>query len=139
MKTEPADRLVIDELTARFFQIFTNKNGIRPTVELIHELFISKGLIIKNLNGNSEIYSLKQFIDPRLAILTNGTLTEFSEWETSASTDLFGHIAQRFSRYSKSGFLNGEWFEKDGAKSFQFIKTAAGDWKICSLVWDDEP
>jgi hypothetical protein len=47
------------------------------------------------------------------------------------------NIAQRFSRYQKSGYLNGTYFKEYGSKFFQFIKTNNG-WKINSLIWEDD-
>jgi hypothetical protein len=40
-------------------------------------------------------------------ILFDGTLTEFEESETNEETKIVGNIAQRFSKYKKSGYLNG--------------------------------
>lgn len=82
------------------------------------------------------VYDLDAFIAPREKILTDGTLTEFSEWEVSERTEIFGSVAHRFSHYRKSGFLDGAWFEGSGHKTTQFVRTAAG-WRMSSLAWDD--
>lgn len=82
------------------------------------------------------IYDLDAFVEPREKILTDGTVTEFSEWEVAERTEIFGSIAHRFSDYRKSGFLDGEWFEDSGCKITQFIWTPAG-WRMRSMAWDD--
>ena len=128
---------VINQLTQQFFQVFTNKNGKKPTVELIRDMFIPEGIIIKNVGGKTEVYNLEQFVNPRIKLLTDGTLTDFEEMETKAKTQVFGQIAHRFCHYKKSGTLNGTFFETTGAKSIQFIKTTGG-WKISALAWDDD-
>jgi hypothetical protein len=71
-------------------------------------------------------------------MLTDGTLTEFSEWEVTARTEIFGSVAHRFSEYRKSGYRDGTWFEGSGSKTTQFLRTPAG-WRMASLAWDDAP
>ena len=128
---------LLDELTKEFFRLFTNKNGVTPGIENIHDLCIPGAMIIKNTGVSPEIYTLEEFIAPRKKILTDGTLLEFSEEETGERTDIFGNIAQRFCSYKKEGILSGQFFEARGMKTIQFIKTTEG-WKISSLAWDDE-
>jgi RimJ/RimL family protein N-acetyltransferase len=127
----------IDELTAAFYSVFINTEGHKPDLPLLYHLCIANTTIIKNLTGQAEIYSLPDFIVPREKILSDGTLIDFSEHEEYSDTDIFGHIAQRWSHYKKMGVLNGVPFETCGTKSFQFIKTSGG-WKISSVIWDDE-
>jgi ribosomal-protein-serine acetyltransferase len=131
------DKSEIDTLTGKFFSLFTNANGSVPGLDNIHRIFIPEGIIVKNINAKPEIYNLKQFIEPRRKILTDGTLKEFQEEEVSETTSIFGNIAQRFSTYKKSGILSGNKFESKGVKTIQFIKTPEG-WKISALAWDDE-
>ncbi|MBM0224328.1 GNAT family N-acetyltransferase [Micromonospora sp. ATA51] len=128
----------LDGLMATFLGAFANPGGTRPNVEAIEEVFIPEGMIISNVGATSVIYDLRQFVEPREKILTDGTLTEFREWETSETTEIYGSIAHRFSEYRKSGYLKGEWFEGRGRKTTQFVKTPSG-WKMSSLAWDDEP
>jgi hypothetical protein len=73
---------------------------------------------------------------PRRALLTDGSLIDFSEEETSERTDIFGNIAQRFS-YKKSWKQQSVSFSDGGTNSFQFVRTSMG-WKIASVVWDDQ-
>ncbi|MFF9510080.1 DUF4440 domain-containing protein [Streptomyces sp. NPDC014724] len=119
-----------------FLGAFTNTGGSRPNVGAVREVFIPQGMIIKNVGDEPVIYHLDAFVEPREKILTDGTLTEFSEWEVAERTEIFGSIAHRFSEYRKSGFLNGEWFEGSGRKTTQFIRTPVG-WRMSSMAWDD--
>jgi ribosomal-protein-serine acetyltransferase len=128
----------LDGLMTTFLGAFANPGGTRPKVEAIYEVFIPEGMIIKNVGATPVIYDLRQFVEPREKILTDGTLTEFREWETSETTEIYGSIAHRFSEYRKCGYLNGEWFEGRGMKTTQFVETPSG-WKMSSLAWDDEP
>lgn len=131
------DHLNINSLTHSFFDLFTNKYGLFPSLEDIHHSCLPETIIIKKIGDIEEIYNLDTFIKPRKEILSNGTLTEFEEYETSDETKVVGNIAQRFSKFKKRGFSCGEYFEGAGNKIFQFIKTANG-WKISSVIWEDE-
>ncbi|MCZ4097683.1 MULTISPECIES: DUF4440 domain-containing protein [Streptomyces] len=126
----------LDQLMRAFLGAFTNTAGSRPNVDVVREVFIPQGMIIKNVGAEPVVYDLDAFIEPRERILTDGTLTEFSEWEVAERTEIFGSIAHRFSDYRKSGFLNGDWFEGSGHKTTQFIRTPAG-WRMSSMAWDD--
>lgn len=127
----------IDALTRKFFDLFTNTNSSTPQLDNIFSLCIPEALIIKNITGHPEIYTLQQFIDSRRVILTNGTLTNFHEEETSEHTEIFGNIAHRFCSYKKSGILSGVPFETKGKKTIQFVNTPEG-WRISAVAWDDE-
>ncbi|MBR7834841.1 DUF4440 domain-containing protein [Actinospica durhamensis] len=132
----PDDKAQLDQLMRAFLGAFTNIGGSRPNVEVVHEVFIPRGMIISNVGVEPVIYDLDAFIEPRRKILTDGTLTEFSEWEVAERTEIFGSIAHRFSEYRKSGFRDGEWFEGSGCKTTQFVRTPAG-WRMSSMAWDD--
>lgn len=132
------DRLEIDNLTKTFFDVFTTINNKQPEWEIINKTCIPCTLIIKKKGSGEEVYNLTSFIEPRKKILSDGTLSDFQEVEMESEMKIIGSIAQRFSRYQKSGYLNGIYFKEYGNKFFQFIKTENG-WKINSLIWEDEP
>jgi RimJ/RimL family protein N-acetyltransferase len=135
--TIAVDKLLIDDLTKQFFNIFNNTNKQQPNWELIHSVCIPETVIIKKIDLKEEVYNLETFIAPRKKILSDGTLTEFEEKEINEETKILGNIAQRFTKYQKSGFLNGVSFKEYGNKFFQFIKTTQG-WRINSVIWEDE-
>ncbi|MGY5126443.1 alanine--tRNA ligase [Streptomyces nigrescens] len=110
----------------------------RPDLGVIRDVFIPQGRIIANVGDEPVVYDLDAFIEPRQKMLTDGTLTEFREWEVAERTEIFGSIAHRFSEYRKSGFHQGEWFEGSGHKTTQFVRTPSG-WRMSSLAWDDAP
>jgi hypothetical protein len=130
------DKLDIDKLTNRFFDLFTNLDGRTPKVKDIYTIFIEDGLIISNTTGKPIVYGLQDFIEPREKMLSDGTLTEFQEYEVSRKTEVFKNIAQRFSLYRKSGKLNGKFFESEGMKTIQFVKID-DKWKMASIAWSD--
>lgn len=131
------DQGEIDVLITRFFNLFTNKNGAVPNVTDIKNIFIPEGIITSNTGEKAEIYDLDSFISPREKMLSDGTLTDFSEREISHTTTIFRNVAQRFCLYEKSGILNGSSFETRGMKTIQLVKVN-GTWKISSVAWSDE-
>lgn len=131
------DKNKIDKITAAFFDVFTNKNEKVPNLKQLKELFISNGIIINNTTGTPAVFDLDGFIVPREKILSDGTLTDFSEGEISSKTQIFENIAQRFSFYQKSGRLNGVYFESKGMKTIQFVKVNR-IWKISTVAWSDQ-
>lgn len=131
------DGPAIDELIAAFFDAFTSNGGVAPNVDALYGMFLAEAVIVKNIGADPVIYDVPGFIEPRRAILTNGSMAHFREWETSGHTEVFGNIAQRFSRYAKSWMQDGQQQSGGGAKSIHLVRTPAG-WKIASLVWDDD-
>ncbi|MFF2701143.1 GNAT family N-acetyltransferase [Streptomyces cyaneofuscatus] len=136
--SEAAVRAELDRLMGVFVGAFTNTGGRRPDLGVIRDVFVPEGRIIANVGDEPVIHDLDGFIAPRQKMLTDGTLTEFSEWEVAERTEVFGSIAHRFSEYRKSGYHRGEWFEGGGHKTTQFLRTPAG-WRMSSLAWDDAP
>lgn len=130
------NHLLIGKSTHAFYRIFSNTFQ-QPDFEKIYELCSPSANIIKKSDDGTEIYDLKSFIDPRKKVLTDGTLTEFSEWETAEETKVVGNIAQRYSKYRKRGWLHGNYFEASGHKMFQLMKEH-GVWKIVHVIWEDE-
>ncbi|MBI1769484.1 MAG: GNAT family N-acetyltransferase [Bacteroidetes bacterium] len=131
------DKYSIDYLTTSFFSVFTNANQQKVNLEVINDLCLPETIIIKKSGLKEEVYNLRAFVEPRKKILTDGTLKDFEEKEINEETKIIGRIAQRFSKYEKSGYLNGAFFKQSGNKFFQFIKTVRG-WKINAVVWEDE-
>jgi hypothetical protein len=131
------DRLEIDNLVRLFFAIFTNTNHKQPDWSIIDDVCIPETIIIKKEGEKETVYSLQSFIEPRRIILINGTITDFEERETNNETNIIRNLAQRCSRYEKTGYLNGNYFQEYGNKLFQLINTSRG-WKINSIIWEDD-
>ncbi|MGC4104332.1 MAG: GNAT family N-acetyltransferase [Ferruginibacter sp.] len=132
-----SDQLQVNRLIQTFFSIFNNVNGRQPGWDLAHSCFIKEAIIIKKTGVKETIDSVDSFITPRKAILSGGSLIDFSERELNFATNITGNIAQRSSRYQKTGRRDGVDFKEYGNKLFQFIKTGEG-WKISSLLWEDD-
>jgi hypothetical protein len=127
----------IDTLVARFFAAFDNRNGVRPDLARVSECFADKATIVRHGNAGAELYTVGEFANPRIELLTHGSLLHFNEWEVSATTQIFDGIAARTSRYRKSGLLNGNEYSGSGTKCFHLVELGVG-WRISSLAWVDD-
>ncbi|MFE3590487.1 nuclear transport factor 2 family protein [Streptomyces niveus] len=127
----------IDAVTAEFFGAFDNRGGKAADVARIRRLVLPDGVIVKT-GPEFTVYTVDEFVEPRERLLADGRLVEFSEWETSARTEIAGDIASRFGDYRKSGILDGEPFEGGGTKTIQFVRTPEG-WRIAAFAWYDQP
>lgn len=130
------DKLVIDGITRKFFSAFANREDSAPKLHWIEEVCIPELLIVKKAQGWIETYNMESFIEPRRAMLTDGKLVDFAEWETAEHTDIGTDIAQRRSVFQKQGVLNGKPFREVGNKFFQYVRTDRG-WRISSVIWED--
>lgn len=131
------DMLSITKVTQSFFNLFTNSNNRKPDFSLMNSLCIPEITLINKTDTLHTVYNITSFIEPRQRILSDGTLTEFEEWETNSQTEIVNGIAQRHSVYSKTGILEGKRFKQSGHKFFQFTKTNSG-WKISAVLWVDD-
>ena len=136
-RTDALVKDVLDRLTANFFRAVTFDEGEAPPYDSIYALFIESGLLIKNTGTTPEISTVREFIEPRAAMVRAGELTRFREVELSETTVVFGNVAHRFSAYAKSGAMKGVSFEGRGMISSQFVRTPDG-WRVSAMAWDDE-
>jgi hypothetical protein len=127
----------IDALIARFFSAFDNRHGAKPELAAITGCFTEKATVVRRFDSAVELCTVREFADPRIALLTQGALRDFHEWEISATTHVFRGIAVRTSRYAKAGLLNGNDYAGSGTKCFQLVDMDVG-WRIASLAWVDD-
>ncbi|WP_333778243.1 nuclear transport factor 2 family protein [Streptomyces sp. IBSBF 3136] len=130
-------KIEIDAVTAEFFGAFDNRGGRAADVARIRRLVLPGGVIVMT-GPDFTVYTVEEFIEPRLRLLSDGRLIEFSEWETSEHTQIAGDIACRVGTYRKSGIRDGEPFEGGGTKTMQFVRTPDG-WRIAAVSWYDHP
>lgn len=63
---------------------------------------------------------------------------DFYEVELVNRIDIFGNIAQAWGSYIAKSHPDDDDAERRGINSFQFFKDESGDWKIISMIWDNE-
>jgi hypothetical protein len=132
-----ADRAAIDVLVRSFFAAFCSGPDCAARLDALRDVFLSEAVITRTCGLPPAVYNVDGFIAPRQALLTDGTIVDFREWELSGHTELFGDIAHHFCSYAKAGVQNGVPFTGSGVKTFQFVRTAEG-WRISAVAWDDE-
>ena len=132
-----SDRAAIADVVQTFFAAFTSGPDSAARLDALRQAFLPEAVIVRTCGAEPAVYSVDSFIAPRQALLSGGTLVDFSEWQLSGHTELFGDIAQHFCSYAKAGVQNGTPFTGRGMKTMQFIRTSAG-WRISAAAWDDE-
>jgi hypothetical protein len=137
MIEESADRVAIERIVRTFFAAFSSGPDIVSRLDALREVFLPEALIVRTCGTEPMVYGVEGFIAPRQALLSGGTLTDFSEWELSGHTELFGDIAHHFGSYAKAGVQDGQPFTGRGMKTLQFVRTSGG-WRISAAAWDDE-
>jgi len=120
-----------------FFRAVSFESGQTPDYAAIRDLFIDGGKLIRASAEIPEISSVDAFIASRQSAFDSGALTAFAEAEITATTEVFGNVAHRFSTYEKRGMLDGEPIAGSGLISTQFV-CISSHWKITSMAWDDE-
>ncbi|MBS0295288.1 MAG: DUF4440 domain-containing protein [Proteobacteria bacterium] len=132
-RAEPA----IEALIADFYAAFDNREGRQPSAEALRAMFDETATITRVGPNGADTWTPEAFISPRVAMLTDGTLTDFHEWEAGAHTRTLANIASRWSRYEKSGVLNGADYRGGGQKFIQMRRAGEG-WLITSVLWEDD-
>lgn len=131
------DLAAVDSLVSRFFAVFDNRSGRIPRASEFEALFASSALIATHTGGIPHVAAPLAFVEPRVTLLTSGSLADFHEWETECHTEILGSLAVRRSRYSKQGVLDGKPYEGAGTKYFHFARQ--GDaWRIVFVSWIDD-
>jgi hypothetical protein len=127
----------IDILIGRFFSAFDNRDGARPRLADLTDCFTEKATVVRRSRAGTDLYTVEEFVRPRIELLTQGALVHFHEWEVSSATQIFDGIAARISRYCKSGLLDGSEYSGSGTKCFHLVELGCG-WRIASLAWVDD-
>lgn len=68
-----SDKTDIDEITGMFFGAFTNGGGAPSDIECLYQLFLPECVIVGIGAGTAKVYDLAGFIEPRRALLSDGT------------------------------------------------------------------
>lgn len=99
-------------------------------------MFSEGATITRVTHDRVDRWTLETFISPRAAMLTDGTLIDFHEWEIEAHTVVLDSIASRWSTYEKEGTLDGADYRGRGQKFIQFYR-AECRWLINAILWED--
>jgi hypothetical protein len=122
---------------ADFFAAVSFEPGGRPTYDRLQTLVAPACRFVNASADPPELADLAGFIAPRQRSVDACELTAFEEIETTADTNVFGNVAQRWSAYTKRGTRRGRDFSAQGFVSTQFV-LIDGAWRITSMAWDDE-
>ena len=79
--------------TVLFFAAFSSGPGLAARMDGLQALFLPEAVIVRTCGGEPAIYDVESFIAPRRQLLSGDALVDFSEWELSGRTEVFGDIA----------------------------------------------
>lgn len=127
----------IRELVRCFFAAFTSGADVDRGLDALRAALLPEAIVVSTGGQGATLYDVESFIAPRRALLTDGSLVDFSEHASGGRIEMFGDIAHWFGRYTKAGLLHGATYSGAGMKSIQFVRTADG-WRISAAAWDDE-
>jgi len=131
------DHAEIENVVAAFFSAFTSGPDSAARLDTLRSLFLPGAVIVKTCGAEPVRYGVEEFIAPREALLSGGTLRDFSEWAVSGHVEVFGDVAHWFGSYAKAWVQDGQPFAGQGKKSIQLVRTSRG-WQISAAAWDDE-
>ena len=131
------DRRAVQGVVDTFFAAFTSGPDVASRLDALRAVLLPQAVIVRTCGLEPVVYDVDSFIAPRQELLTGGTLSDFSEWQVSGRTELFGDIAQHFCSYAKTWMQDGKPFSGKGMKTIQLIRTASG-WRVSAVAWDDE-
>ncbi len=132
-----SDQSMIESVVDAFFGAFVSGPGCSERMTSLRALFVPRAVVVRTCGLEPSVMTVEEFIAPREALLTGGSLTDFREWPVAGHTEVFGDIAHWFGSYAKAGLQDGVPFTGRGMKSIQLIRTAEG-WRISAAAWDDE-
>ncbi|MDX6299750.1 MAG: hypothetical protein QOF53_964 [Nocardioidaceae bacterium] len=132
------DEAEIARLVATFFAAFTTGPDLDARLDSLRQVLLPQAVILRSAGRELTVYDVDGFVAPRRALLTDGTLQEFREWEVFGRTEMAGGIAQRFSSYAKAGVRDGTAFSAQGKKTLQLVRASDG-WRISAVAWTDDP
>ena len=132
-----ADQQTIAGIVRTFFAAFTSGPELAARLDALRAVFLPEAVIVRTGGGEPAVYGVDSFIAPRQALLSGGTLVDFSEWELTGHTEICADIPHHFGSYAKAWVQAGTPFTGRGMKTLQFVRTAAG-WRISAAAWDDE-
>jgi hypothetical protein len=134
---ESGDEPSIKALVTTFYGAFDNRGSRIPSGDALSAIFASHATITRLVSGGVEIMDYTAFVEPRIALLRSGDLSDFHEWETEGETIVLGNIASHWSVYRKEGRLNGAPYVGGGRKLLHLCRPGRS-WLISALLWEDD-
>lgn len=124
------------EVVSVFFAAFASGEGVDARIDALSAVMLPEALVVRTCGLPPAAYDVTSFLEPRRAMLADGTLAGFAERAVQGRVEVFGDVAHWFGSYEKDGLLHGEPGAGAGMKSIQLVRTDAG-WRISAAAWDD--
>jgi hypothetical protein len=82
-----------------------------------------------------KIMSVDEYADDTTPFFAEHDFFEIELWRRIR---LFGNMAHAWSAYEARSYLGDAPPERRGINSIQLFRTAAGEWRIVAMIWDNE-
>lgn len=133
------DNREIQRVIDSFYKIISGKVGDVHDWASLRELFFQKGALVSQQLGKGEtntttIRDVDSFISVFSLFLEKN---DFYEYGLGYSINIYGSIAQVFSRYEAKRHKDDSNIIKSGTNLVQLLFDGTG-WKIVSMLWVDD-
>ena len=135
-EASPDEAAITALVTALYQGIYVDEETL-PDYAQLKSYFAREAKMGSVRNGQLSLRTAEEYIDRMQAGFSQQRPLLLEEWETGHRTEVFGHIAHRFSAYAVHLNTRDSIAEK-GIMSIQLVKTNH-QWKILSMIWDVEP
>lgn len=127
----------LDKLTSKIYSSICFKEGKKPALDKLKDIFIKEGRLINNNPKNPVIMTVEQYITIFNTQIEQGIIKEFFEEEIAHRTEVFGKLAHRFSTYKTIFRMHGVEVRNIGINAIQFVRID-NKWLISGMTWNDE-
>jgi hypothetical protein len=136
LQCETAATHPLDELMTRFYQVISFEEDGTPDWQAMEELFSKHARITRVTPEAIDYMDLAGFRNMAEELIEVGAFTSFFEREVARRVDRYGNVMHVASAYETKISPDAVDYIQRGVNSLQLI-FEDGQWKICSLCWDD--
>lgn len=136
-EAETCTSSAVSAVIEKFLSAFISGPEVVQRAELLREVLLPEAVIVRTCGQQPAIYSVEDFIRPRVELLSSDRFEDFREWLVASQVEVFGDIAQAWCWYSKSWTETGEKHLEHGMKTVHLIRVGT-EWRISAMAWDDE-
>ena len=82
--SDAADRAAIAGIVRTFFAAFTSGPDVAVRLDALRAAFLPQAVIVRTCGSEPAVYDVENFIAPRQALLSGGTLVDFKTYHADA-------------------------------------------------------
>jgi hypothetical protein len=125
----------LDLLTQQFYDALSFSVNGKPDYHTLRQLCLPTCILVRTTQ-QLDTFTLNAYCEQFNKKIEQERITAFVEHELDATTQVWGTIAHRASRYTKSITCGSTTDTTDGINSIQFV-LSDNSWHIASIIWTD--